>query len=98
MTLKEPNLAAFLSSFDTSVGSLLQGNIAQAVGLLGIYVVVAITRSVLEPRLLGKHLGLDPLATLAALYVGYKLWGILGMILSPLLAVTALQLFPEAAE
>ena len=63
-----------------------------------IYVVVADTRSVLEPRLLGKHLGLDPLATLAALYVGYKLWGILGMILSPLLAVTALQLFPEAAE
>ena len=29
MTLKEPNLAAFLSSFDTSVGSLLQGNITK---------------------------------------------------------------------
>ena len=74
---------------------LLQGNIAQAVGLLGIYVVVAITRSVLEPRLLGKHLGLDPLVTLIALYVGFRLWGIGGMILSPLLAVTVLQLFPE---
>ena len=77
---------------------LLQGNIAQAIGLVSIYVVVAVTRSVLEPRLLGKHLGLDPLATLAALYVGYKLWGILGMILSPLLAVTVLQFFPETAE
>ena len=64
-------------------------------GLLGIYVVVAITRSVLEPRLLGKHLGLDPLVTLIALYVGFRLWGIGGMILSPLLAVTVLQLFPE---
>ncbi|MDY4489592.1 MAG: sporulation integral membrane protein YtvI [Candidatus Faecousia sp.] len=74
---------------------LLQGNVAQAVGLVGIYVVVAVTRSVLEPRLLGKRLGLDPLATLIALYVGYKLWGIGGMILSPLLAVTVLQLFPE---
>ena len=74
---------------------LLQGNVAQAIGLVGIYVVVAVTRSVLEPRLLGKHLGLDPLATLIALYVGYKLWGIGGMILSPLLAVTVLQLFPE---
>ena len=57
--------------------------------------VVAITRSVLEPRLLGKHLGLDPLVTLIALYVGFRLWGIGGMILSPLLAVTVLQLFPE---
>ena len=78
-----------------SLISLLQGNVAQAIGLVGIYVVVAVTRSVLEPRLLGKHLGLDPLVTLIALYVGYKLWGIAGMILSPLLAVTVLQLFPE---
>lgn len=78
-----------------SLISLLQGNVAQAIGLVGIYVVVAVTRSVLEPRLLGKHLGLDPLATLVALYVGYKLWGIGGMILAPLLAVTALQIAPE---
>lgn len=81
-----------------SLISLLQGNVAQAIGLVGIYVVVAVTRSVLEPRLLGKHLGLDPLVTLIALYVGYKLWGIGGMILSPLLAVTALQLLPDSAQ
>ena len=78
-----------------SVVSLLQSNIAQALGLLGIYIVVTVTRSALEPRLLGKHLGLDPLATLIALYTGYRLWGIAGMILSPLLAVTVLQLLPE---
>ena len=48
----------------------------------------------LEPRLVGRHLGLDPLATLFALYAGYKLWGIGGMILAPLLTATALQLVP----
>ena len=48
----------------------------------------------LEPKLVGRHLGLDPLVTLMALYVGYKLWGVGGMIVSPLLAVTIMQVTP----
>ena len=77
---------------------LLQGDGARAIGLLGIYVTVTLTRSVLEPKLLGRHLGLDPLVTLMALYVGFKLWGIGGMILAPMLAVTAIQLVPERKQ
>lgn len=73
---------------------LLQGSSARAVGLVCTYLVVALTRSTLEPRLVGKQLGLDPLVTLMALYIGYQLWGLGGMILSPLLAVTAMQLLP----
>ncbi len=75
--------------------SLLQGNTPQAIGLAGIYVTVTLVRSILEPKFLGRHLGLDPLVTLIVLYVGFKLWGIGGMILAPLLAVTAIQLVPE---
>lgn len=75
-----------------SLISFLQGNRALAFGLLGLYAGVTVVRSVLEPKFLGKQLGLDPLITLAALYVGYRLWGIGGMILSPMLAVAAMQL------
>ena len=78
--------------------SFLQKDAARAVGLIGIYTVITLIRSVLEPKLVGKQLGLDPLVTLMALYAGYKLWGIGGMILAPLLAVTALQLAPEKKE
>ena len=72
--------------------SYLQADTARAVGLLGIYAAVSLTRSVMEPKLVGNQLGLDPLATLAALYAGYKLWGFGGMLLSPVLAVAAVQL------
>lgn len=81
-----------------SLISLLQGDGARAIGILGIYITVTVIRSVLEPKLLGRHLGLDPLVTLMALYAGFKLWGIGGMILSPLLAVTAIQLVPERKQ
>lgn len=78
---------------------LIQGSTARAAGLLGTYIVVTVTRSVLEPRFLGKNLGLDPLVTLMAMYAGYRLWGVTGLILSPILAVTALQIAsPEKSD
>ncbi len=66
--------------------SLMQQEPLRAVGLLCIYVCAVITRTVLEPRLVGRHLGLDPLITLVFLYLGYRFWGIFGMLLAPMLA------------
>ncbi len=75
-----------------SLVCLLQGDSLRAVGLIGVYTVVSILRSVLEPRLVGKQLGLDPLVTLLAIYAGYRLWGLPGMILAPIMAVAVTQI------
>ena len=66
---------------------LLQEQSVKAIGLLGIYVAALLSRSILEPRLVGKHLGIDPLVTLIALYIGFQLWGIGGMLISPMVCV-----------
>ena len=50
------------------------------------------TRSALEPKLVGRQLGINPLLTLLALYAGYRIWGVAGMILAPILTVIAKQL------
>ena len=81
-----------------SLMCLLQGDTARAIGLASTYVVVSLTRSVLEPRFLSRHLGLDPLVTLIALYAGFRLWGIGGMILAPMLTVMALQITAKPSE
>lgn len=73
---------------------LLQGESLRAIGLLCTYGVAMIARTVLEPKLVGRHLGLDPLATLAALYVGYRFWGFLGLLLTPILASAVKSLIP----
>lgn len=76
----------------------LQGDNARAVGLVGIYIIISLTRSILEPKLVGRQLGLDPLVTLFFLYAGYKLWGLAGIILAPLLAVTMKQFLPKSSQ
>ena len=79
-----------------SLMALLWGEQVRGIGLLGLYVTAMLTRSALEPRLVGRQLGISPLTTLMALYAGFRIWGVAGMILSPLLAVTVIQLVGRA--
>ena len=75
---------------------LLQGQRLRALGLVLTYGAALLARTILEPKLVGKHLGLDPLLTLIALYAGYRLWGIPGMILAPVLTTALKGVFPKA--
>lgn len=76
-----------------SILRFLDGDPAMAVGLLALYGVSMTTRTALEPRLVGKHMGLNPLLTLCALYAGYRLWGVLGVLVAPVLAICAVQIY-----
>ena len=58
-----------------------------AVGIL--FFAISLVRQVAEPKVLGKSLGLHPLLTLFATYVGFVLFGIVGMILAPVVALFA---------
>lgn len=76
---------------------LLRRESLRAVGLLCIYGAAALTRTVLEPKLVGRQLGLDPLTTLIALYLGFRFWGIPGLLLTPILASAAKSLLTTKA-
>lgn len=68
--------------------SLIMGNTAQAIGLIVIYVVITVIRQYIEPKIVGDSLGVNPLITLAGLYFGLKLFGVLGMFIVPILIMT----------
>lgn len=71
----------------------LDGDPAMGMGLLALYAVALTTRTTLEPRLVGKHMGLPPLLTLCAMYAGFRLWGVLGMLLAPVLTICAVEIY-----
>lgn len=77
---------------------LLQGESLRAIGLLCTYGAAMMTRTVLEPKLVGSQLGLDPLVTLAALYAGYRFWGFPGLLLTPILASAAKSLLTARSK
>lgn len=61
--------------------------------LVILYAVITIVRQVAEPKIVGHSLGLNPLLTLLAMFAGYRLVGVLGMILFPALAVILFGIF-----
>jgi len=59
--------------------TFLQGDYKQAFGLLAVYVFVTIMRNILEPRIVGKQLGIHPVVALMSMFVGANLLGVIGL-------------------
>ncbi len=69
-----------------SVIELIKGNYNLSIGFIIIYIIIAIVRSVLEPKVVGKQIGLNPIVTLITMFLGAELFGFLGMFILPIIA------------
>lgn len=67
--------------------ALVTKDIFLGVGLLILYVITVIVRQFIEPRIVGENLGMHPLLTLAAFYLGYRIFGFAGILIAPLALV-----------
>lgn len=76
-----------------SIISMLTENLHFGIGLILIYASAALCRNILEPKLLGDQMGLSPLFTLLAIYAGYRISGVGGMLLFPIAAMVAAELY-----
>ena len=65
--------------------------ISLALGLLIIYLVIVITKNILEPKLIAKGLGISPLVSLIGMYLGMKILGFVGLIIVPVILVIVIQ-------
>ena len=77
--------------------SLIGNNYPLGIGLLIGYAVIVVVRQIIEPRIIGKFIGISPLASLAAIYIGLRLMGILGLFVFPIGAIVIKQ-FLQARE
>jgi len=95
-----PNIGAFFSKILPFLVAIIQfGSFWRAVWIIIIMTIFdTITGMFIEPRLMGRSLGMSPLAILFALFFWGWLWGVPGMILAvPILAVVKIicSNFPE---
>ena len=65
--------------------SLLCGDYSLALTLLVIYLVITVIRNIIEPKIVGKQLGLHPIVTLVSMSVGLQLFGVIGLFGFPII-------------
>ena len=83
----------------------LGGNMPRALALLVVYVIITIIRNIIEPRIVGKQIGLHPVLTLMSMFVGTHLFGVVGLFGLPILLsllrylndAGTISLFPASA-
>ncbi len=75
-----------------AIFAAISSNITLCIKLVGIYLIVIVVRNMLEPKILGKQMGIHPVLTLLTVFIGLKFFGVIGMFVLPL-AVTVFTEF-----
>lgn len=70
-----------------AIWNFAAGNIKFGISLAALYVIMIIVRQIMEPKLVAENLGFHPLATLAALFIGLKTLGVVGIFIGPTILV-----------
>ena len=79
-----PILGVGIIMIPWSIILFMSGQTMKAITILSIYAVVAVVRQIIEPKIVGKSIGLHPVLTLISFYIGLKLFGIIGIIVLPI--------------
>ena len=67
--------------------SIIIGNTYFSIGLLILFVIILGSRQLLQAKVIGKNLGIDPLLTLVSIYLGITIFGWKGLFIGPLVIV-----------
>lgn len=73
----------------------LNGEYTMVIGLLIIWGVGQLARQLIQPRIVGDSVGLEPIPTLFLLFIGYKSAGVVGMIIAVPIGIIVLTMYEE---
>lgn len=71
---------------------LLAGDSGRGIALLASYAVITVVRQLIEPKIVGKYIGLHPLLALMSMYIGLYLLGVAGLFIFPLCLILLTRL------
>ncbi len=71
----------------------IDGDIKLGIAILVLWIIMSIVRQFMEPRLVSKQIGIHPIFTLIAMYTGFKLIGVLGMLIGPIVLIVLKNIF-----
>lgn len=69
------------------------GDYPLTIGLAVVYATVILVRQLTEPKILSVNIGVHPLAWLVAVFIGFKVWGVVGLFITPFLIVIIKALY-----
>lgn len=73
--------------------SALDGDFKLGMAIIVLWIIMSIVRQFLEPRIVSNQIGIHPIFTLISMYTGFKLIGVLGMLIGPIVLIILKNIF-----
>ena len=81
-----------------AVMEALNGDIQLGVAIIVLWIIMSIVRQFLEPKIVSGKIGIHPIFTLIAMYTGFKVIGVMGMLVGPIILIILKSVFASVLE
>ena len=82
----------------TVMVSACNGDIRLGVSILVLWIIMSIVRQLVEPKIVGIHIGIHPIFTLIAMYTGYKVSGVIGLFIGPIVLIILKNIYSNMLD
>lgn len=76
----------------------LNGDFNLGIAILSLLILMSVIRQILEPKLVSKNIGVHPIFTLIAMYTGFKIIGVMGLLIGPILLIIVKNIFANLID
>ena len=81
-----------------AVISALNGDIKLGISIVVLWIIMSIVRQFLEPKIVSGKIGIHPIFTLIAMYTSFKLIGVMGMLVGPIVLIILKSIFAKELD
>ena len=78
--------------------SALNGDLKLGISIIVLWIIMSVVRQFLEPKIVSGKIGIHPIFTLIAMYTGFKLIGVMGMLVGPIVLIILKSIFAKEID
>ena len=76
----------------------INGDLNLWISIIILLVIMSVIRQLLEPKLVSKNIGIHPIFTLIAMYTGFKVIGVMGLLIGPIVLIIFKNIFANLID
>ena len=76
----------------------INGDLNLGIAIIILLVIMSVIRQLLEPKLVSKNIGIHPIFTLIAMYTGFKVIGVMGLLIGPIVLIIFKNVFANLID
>ena len=76
----------------------INGDLNLGIAIIILLVIMSVIRQLLEPKLVSKNIGINPIFTIIEIYTGFKVIGVMGLLIGPIVLIIFKNIFANLID